>query len=143
MEISNKEIKVSRELSNLDKFAINFCNVIDQLMQYVIVNGYVSILLGRTRGSEDIDMLIPEIDEKEWAKIHQALEKAGYECINAGTHDSFSYLRDGIAVRFLSKVTRLFAPSSIAHATISASVNLILVSSPFTFLEISDRSFGV
>ena len=132
MEISDKEIKIDRELSNLDKFAISFCNAISKHAEYVIVSGYVSILLGRARGSEDIDMLIPEINEEEWTEIHQALEEAGYQCINASVQDSFSYLNDNIAVRFAPKgkpipnMEILFAKDGVQKLALSEKMTAII-----------------
>ena len=51
----NKEIKLNKELNKLDKFVIDFCKLLDR---YVIVSGYVSILFGRSRSTEDVDLLI-------------------------------------------------------------------------------------
>lgn len=128
MEIRDREIKIDRELSNLDKFAIGFCKAISSMTPYVIVSGYVSILLGRTRGSEDIDIIIPEMREDEWGKVYQALEKAGYECINAGVEESFSYLKDGIAARFAIKgkpipnMEILFAKEDVQKTALSTNI---------------------
>ncbi|MEK6887951.1 MAG: hypothetical protein AABX14_03340 [Candidatus Aenigmatarchaeota archaeon] len=132
MEITPGKIKLDRELSELDKFAISFCKAINRLTPYVIVSGYVSILLGRTRGSEDIDMLIPEMLKNEWEDIHKALEKAGYECINAGVHESFSYLNDNIAVRFALKgkpipnMEILLATNKIQRVALETSIAAIV-----------------
>ena len=53
-----KTIKLERELSNLDEFVLDFVNLLDN---YVIVSGYVSILLGRSRTTEDVDLLLPKL----------------------------------------------------------------------------------
>jgi len=45
-------------LSNLDKFVLEFIKVLEQHVDYVIISGYVSIVLGRTRITEDIDVFI-------------------------------------------------------------------------------------
>lgn len=103
MQINPEGIKLDREPSELDKFAINFSKAIGRRTRYVIVSGYVSILLGRARVSEDIDMLIPVMQEAEWVKIYSALEKEGYYCLNAGARESYTLLRDGLAARFAPK----------------------------------------
>jgi len=82
MEIKQSGIKLDRELSDLDKFAIGFSKTIGRYTKYVIVSGYVSILLGRARASEDIDMLVPVMDENKWAKIYGILIKEGYTTKN-------------------------------------------------------------
>jgi len=51
MKINPKRIRLDRELSDLDRFAINFSKIISRHTRYVIVSGYVSILLGRARVS--------------------------------------------------------------------------------------------
>ena len=128
MRITPEGIKLDRELSDLDKFAVDFCKKIDKHTKYVIVSGYVSILLGRTRASEDIDMLIPETDGKNWEKIYSALEEEGYYCLNADAEESYSYLKDGIAVRFAPKkqvipnMEILFAENKIQKLAIATSI---------------------
>ena len=57
--ISKNNIKIDRELSELDIFTLDFINVLKKYTKYVLVSGYVSILLGRSRASEDIDVIIP------------------------------------------------------------------------------------
>ena len=44
-----RRIILNRELSNLDDFALNFTRIVKKHARYVIISGYVSILLGRTR----------------------------------------------------------------------------------------------
>jgi len=91
-------------MSELDKFAFSFSRVVQRHTRYVIVSGYVSILLGRARVSEDIDMLLPVMDEKEWEDLYSDLLEEGYYCLNAGDARNFyAYLKDGIAVRFAPK----------------------------------------
>ena len=104
MKITRQGVKLDRELSDLDKFAIRFSRIIQRHTKYVIVSGYVSILLGRSRASEDIDMLIPAMNKGEWGKIYDSLIKEGYYCLNDGDIDSsYGYLKDEIAVRFAPK----------------------------------------
>jgi len=101
MDLSSNLVNINRELSGLDKFALRFCSIIERYIDYVIVSGYVSILLGRSRASEDIDMIIPYIDTDSWKKIYSGLIKNGYYCLNASTaKKSYEYLKDAIAVRF-------------------------------------------
>ena len=53
-----REIILDKELNNLDIFALKFLNIISRYTDYVVIAGYVSILLGRTRTTEDIDVFI-------------------------------------------------------------------------------------
>lgn len=133
MKIGPNSIELNKELSNLDKFAINFSKAIGKHTKYVIVSGYVSILLGRTRGSEDIDMLVPEMGEKEWIKIYNTLIKEGYYCVNTtSAKDSFSYLNDNIAVRFAPKeavipnMEILFAKEKVQKIALSTKITALI-----------------
>jgi hypothetical protein len=73
------EIILDRELSELDKFVIDFCGLLDK---YVIVSGYVSILFGRSRATEDVDLLISEMSEEDFEKLWKRICDEGFECLN-------------------------------------------------------------
>ena len=60
--IDKKTIKIDRELSDLDNFTLDFVKTLEKHANYVLVSGYVSILLGRARVSEDVDVIIQKID---------------------------------------------------------------------------------
>lgn len=99
-----KEIKVDRELSKLDKFALKFTRILEKHVDYVIISGYVSILLGRSRATEDIDIFIKKISEEKFSPLYKELEEGGFWCINAeNVKEVFSYLRDGYSIRFSRK----------------------------------------
>ncbi|MEK6926451.1 MAG: hypothetical protein AABW50_04200 [Nanoarchaeota archaeon] len=103
-----REIKLDRELSNLDKFAIEFTETLGKHVDYVIVAGYISILLGRVRITEDIDVFIRRFNFEEFLKLYEDLRKNGFWCINAEKdRDIFNYLKDGLAVRFSYEGTSL------------------------------------
>jgi hypothetical protein len=125
MKITENGIVVDKELSDLDKFAIRFCRAVEKNTKYVIVSGYVSILLGRSRSSEDIDMLIPKLTKQEWLTLFDNLVNSGYYCMNAGRHESYDYLMDNTAVRFAPKkvvvpnMEILFALNKIQQVALS------------------------
>jgi hypothetical protein len=62
-------IEIDRELSDLDKFSIDFIPILKKHTHYVIVSGYVAILLGRARASEDIDITLPKIPHAHFQKL--------------------------------------------------------------------------
>ncbi len=104
--IDKKTIEINRELSDLDKFAIEFLKILQRYSSYVIVSGYVSILLGRARASEDIDVLIPKIDFLTFLKIYNELKTNDFYCMNAEEDsDVYEYLEDDLAIRFAKKDT--------------------------------------
>lgn len=100
MEISGGELIIERELSELDKRVLEFKQVFDKLgIEYVIVSGYVAILTGRSRGTEDIDLIIPKLDEADMDRLKNELKDRGYWCINQDIDEIDSFLEGGISVR--------------------------------------------
>jgi hypothetical protein len=98
--VNKKEIKLDRELNNLDKFVIDFCKL---LPSYVIVSGYVSILFGRSRATEDVDLLLPKMSLEDFKKIWSKIINAGFECLNTSNpEEGFNMLNDH-AIRFSRK----------------------------------------
>ncbi len=71
----------------------------------MIVSGYVAVLFGRSRTTEDVDVFIEELGWERFNKFWEAINKAGFECINAANaKEAFSeYLANNIAVRFALK----------------------------------------
>lgn len=100
-DADKKEIIIDRELNKLDKFAIEFLGIIEKYTEYVIISGYVSILLGRARATDDIDIYIKKIEKEKFFKMYEELMQNGFECINAIDPEIvFSYINDGYRIRF-------------------------------------------
>ena len=79
-------IRFEKELNSLDYFLLDFVSVLNKLkIDYVIVSGYVSILFGRSRTSEDIDIIIKKLTFDKFNKLWAALTKR-FECLN--THNA-------------------------------------------------------
>ena len=98
--VDKKEIKLNRNLSKLDKFVLDFCHILND---YVIVSGYVSILFGRSRATEDVDLLIPKIKFKDFENLWIKINNFGFECINtSNVQEAFNFL-DEFAIRFSRK----------------------------------------
>ena len=73
-------------------------------IKYVVISGYVAILFGRSRASEDIDIIAEKVSKETFRKLWaSAAEK--FECINTSVcEDAFSeYLEEGSAIRFSRK----------------------------------------
>jgi len=106
--INKKIIELDRELSDLDKFTIDFIDILKKHTNYVIVSGYVAILLGRARASEDVDIIIPRINFLTFKKIYNDVKKNNFYCLNAEKEKTiYSYLEDNLAVRFAKKDTMI------------------------------------
>jgi hypothetical protein len=100
--ISKRKLKLARKLSKLDEFVIDFVKHLK--VKYVIVSGYVPILFGRSRVTEDIDMLIEKVDLATFKKIITRLERNGFWAINTDDkRELYEMLRDNLAIRIAKK----------------------------------------
>jgi len=69
-------------VTSLDRFVLGMVQIIQRHTPYVIISGYVAILLGRSRGTEDVDMLIPLPTSETFTALHDELLIRGYEFLN-------------------------------------------------------------
>lgn len=98
---SKKEIKLDRKISELDKFVIGFCSLLDK---YVLVSGYISILFGRSRATEDVDLLIPKMELEEFKRLWENIYDSGFECVNTNIpKEAFEIINEGHNIRFSRK----------------------------------------
>ena len=105
VEFSKNEIVFKRELSELDKFVFRFVDILEELkIDYVIVSGYVSILLGRTRATEDVDILIEKINLRKFRDFYNSVYNNKMWILNEVKLDkAYSMLEDGLAIRIAEK----------------------------------------
>ena len=74
--------------------------IIERYTSYVIVSGYVAILFGRARGTEDIDLFIDYMDRDTFRSFAGELLARGFYFLNSDdVGEIYSMLRDGLAVR--------------------------------------------
>jgi len=102
MEFLDKHtIKLDKVLNKLDKFVLDFVKILKKYSDYVIISGYVSILFGRSRATEGIDLLVPKMNKKTFLKLFHDLNKK-FECINSSKPDELynDYLLNNNAIRF-------------------------------------------
>lgn len=95
----------------LDKFTEDFCAIMEKYAKYIVCSGFVAIAHGRTRGTEDIDMIIEKISEEKFLELHKDLVKNGFRCIQSDNPKKLydKYLQDGISIRYVLK-SENFAP---------------------------------
>jgi len=103
-DIEKKEIIFDEKVLNaLDRFTIDFISILEKHMKYVIVSGYVSILFGRSRSSEDVDFLVPEVDFTNFVILFNDLLNQGYECANTSDSKEAYDMLNSFAIRFFVK----------------------------------------
>jgi len=99
---------VNRSVSDktlLDKFVEDFTAVVGRHCKYVVVSGFVAIAHGRSRGTEDVDLIVEKIGVKEFEALFKDLAKNGFECIQPGTPEEVytDYLLEDASIRFVRK----------------------------------------
>ena len=96
-------IKTDKVINDLDKFVLKFIRILEKHAQYVIVSGYVSIFFGRSRATEDVDVIVKRMGKKPFSELYSGLVNEGFWCLNAEKpNDVFEYLEHN-AVRFAEK----------------------------------------
>ena len=99
--LDSKTIKLDTVVNELDRFVFDFIKILEKHAEYVIVSGYVAILFGRSRATEDIDVFIKEMSNEQFALLYGELKRNGYWCINGESVDGlYEYLAEGLALRF-------------------------------------------
>jgi hypothetical protein len=79
--LDNGDIRINRELNALDTLAGDVSSALaEQGIRHVLVSGYMVVLMGRSRGTEDIDTLIgvSDISEESIDALAAELESRGY-----------------------------------------------------------------
>lgn len=99
-DVNKKQIILDKAINNLDKFVLEFVSL---LKDYVVVSGYVPILFGRSRATEDVDLLVPKMNFESFKKLWNNLQKESFECMNTSdAKEAFDMLNEH-AIRFFKK----------------------------------------
>lgn len=94
---------LKKALTALDTFTLEFTAILDALdLRYVLVGGYLAILFGRSRSSEDIDLFLAPQTPTEFRRLWTALVTAGWWCLNTDDPaDAYhAYLAAHVPIRF-------------------------------------------
>lgn len=106
--IKDNVIIIKRDLTILDLFVRDFLNILKKYSDYLIVSGFVSISTGRTRGTEDIDILVPVMKKEKFFDLFNNLEKNGFWCYQGDTaKEVYEYVKGMHSIRF-SRVNEIF-----------------------------------
>jgi hypothetical protein len=103
-EIKNDVIIINRELTELDLFVKEFIEILKKYSDYLIVSGFVSISTGRTRGTEDIDILVPVMNRNKFKELFDDLSNSDFWCYQGDDADeAYSYIECRDNIRFAKK----------------------------------------
>ncbi|KDS90822.1 hypothetical protein FK85_09620 [Halorubrum saccharovorum] len=79
VELTDRGLVVDREPNRLDELAVGFSAILSRLdIDHVFVAGYVAILAGRSRSTEDIDVFVERCSAERIDDLVAELEREGY-----------------------------------------------------------------
>jgi len=115
--LEGEVIVINRELTELDFFVKDFLEVLKRHSDYLLVSGFVSISTGRTRGTEDVDVLVPVMSKDKFERLFNDLQKTGFWCYQADSAEEvYSYIKDLQNIRF-ARVKEMFPNMEVIPIT--------------------------
>lgn len=108
MEFDGDTLVIDRTPSELDEMVLEFTEILDEDdIDYVIVSGYVAILTGRSRATEDIDIVIERLSQKRTTALAERLREEGYWGATMPLGDLFDTLSDDVRQRIAEDGTMI------------------------------------
>ncbi len=102
--IEEDAIVIHRDLTSLDLFVKDFLAILNKHTSSLVVSGYVSISTGRTRATEDVDILIPLPEKNAFGTLFQDLIGQNFWCYQGDNSDeAYGYLQELVSIRFARK----------------------------------------
>jgi len=99
--IKNDTIVINRELTKLDLFVKDFLDILKRHSDYLVVSGFVSISTGRTRGTEDVDILVGKLNKTKFALLLEDLFKNEFWCYQGDTiNEIWKYIENKNNIMF-------------------------------------------
>jgi hypothetical protein len=134
VEVKDRTIRLNHKtITQLDAFVLNFISHLERHVDYVIISGYIPILFGRTRGTEDVDIFIRNIDKKTFTSFYQEVISDEFYFLNPEDENGlFEMLTKRLAIRaakkntFIPNIELKFIKDDIDLFTIEKKINLIL-----------------
>ncbi len=100
MEFTDDGVVVDKPTNGLDRLVLDVTAVLDDLgVRYAVVSGYVVVLLGRARATEDIDVIVERFDETVADELATALQEAGYWGPSMPLDELYPTLADDLPIR--------------------------------------------
>jgi len=89
----------------LERFLEDFVEIVERHCKYIVVSGFVAIAHGRSRGTEDIDMILERLDKNRFKDLFDDLIRNDFECMQSSdagrTYED--YLKENLSIRFTRK----------------------------------------
>lgn len=104
-ELKEGVLIIDRNLNELDFFVKDFLEVLKKYSDYLIVSGFVSISTGRTRATEDVDVLVQMLSKEKFNQLFENLEKNDFWCYQGENAEEIyeNYISEMHNIRFAKK----------------------------------------
>ncbi|PSQ12657.1 hypothetical protein BRC99_05025 [Halobacteriales archaeon QS_7_69_60] len=108
MEFTDGGVVIDKPPSDLDRLMLEVGDVLDAVgIEYAVVSGYVAVLFGRSRATEDIDVIIERFGEETADELAKRLRKAGYWGSAMPLDDLHETLADDLPARIAEEGHRV------------------------------------
>jgi len=100
MEFTDEGVVIDKPPSDLDRLMLEVGGILDDVdIEYSVVSGYVAVLFGRSRATEDIDVITERFDDRTADELAERLQDAGYWGSAMPLEELHNTLADDLPVR--------------------------------------------
>lgn len=139
MEFRDDTLVIDKSPSSLDELVLDVTEILDGIgIKYAVVSGYVAVLLGRARATEDIDVITERFSEAKADELTENLRDAGYWGSAMALDRMYETLNDGLPVRIAEESHRVpnveckFAVDEYDRASLNDTLTVHLSGTEFT-----------
>lgn len=133
MEFTGDEVVIHKPANGLDRLILDVAKILDRVgVQYAVVSGYVAVLFGRARATEDIDVISERFDQRTAKQLAIALQDAGYWGPAMPLTELYDTMADDLPVRITESDHRVpnvelkFASGEFDHASLDNAITVRL-----------------
>lgn len=100
MEFTNGSVSIDKDPSDLDRLILDVVDAFESAgIRYAIVSGYVAVLFGRSRATEDIDVITDRFDDQRAETLANSLREKGYWGATMPLDEMHVTLADDLPIR--------------------------------------------
>jgi len=100
MEFTDDGVVIDKPLNELDELVVDVSDALETVgVEHVVVSGYVAVLFGRSRATEDIDVITERFDRETADRLAEELHDRGYWESAMPLDDLFETLSDDLPIR--------------------------------------------
>lgn len=133
MRIESDRIVLDKPASDLDRLILSVAEHLESRdIEYSVVSGYVAVLFGRARSTEDIDVIVERFDEETAENLGADLKEDGFWGPAMALSTLYETLLDEVPIRIAMEETMIpsvelkWPTDRYDRASIDESVTVVL-----------------